>query len=555
MSSLDQDTAETAPSQSARAAPARLATSSRTRILPYLITILTVAAAALLGWQAWRAYMGTPWTRDGTVRAYVVKIAPQVAGQIVKLPVADNQFVHKGELLMLIDPTSYAIAVEQAEAEVDQAKAVADNARAESTRRQELNDLAVTVEERQTYASRSLSAQAQYQLAVASLQNARVNLQRTQILSPVNGYVTNLQARTGDYANVGQLQVSVIDADSYWVDGYFEETFLETIHEGDAASVKLMGYRRILKGHVQSIARGINVSNATPDASGLASVNPIFAFVRLAQRVPVRIRLEDVPGEVRLVAGMTATVEIEPGRTAASPLPSGPNAAASQAVVADSPPAPAAGKDAASSASTPAPDRTQAIGESPAQAKSTVAESASATATADMAPTTSGRSPDAPTVDSSPGAPANSSASLAPAPEMDGKTRERAADENAARPERLSRAEGLDERLLGAWAPSASDCREVFDSEAGKLTFRRPVNTFISAFIVGEREIHGVNGSCRIGRVSSMGGYFRIKLECSDAIGFLPIDARIKILSDTRISYGDVSNDPSIDAMYERCSR
>jgi multidrug resistance efflux pump len=555
MSSLDQDAAEAAPTQSARMAPAPVVAPSRPRLLPFLITIVTVAAAALLGWQGWQAYMGTPWTRDGTVRAYVVKIAPQVAGQIAKLPVTDNQFVRKGELLMLIDPTSYAIAVEEAKAQVDQARAVADNARAESIRRQELNSLAVTVEEQQTYASRSLSAEAQYQLAVASLQNARVNLERTKILSPVNGYVTNLLARSGDYANVGQLQVSVIDADSFWVDAYFEETFLETIHEGDEASVKLMGYRRILKGRVQSISRGINVPNAAPNASGLASVNPIFAFVRLAQRVPVRIQLEDVPDDVRLAAGLTATVEIEPGRTAvATPLPApGPNAAAGNETAAGSPPA-TVGKDAASSTSTPAPDRMQADGERPAQAKSTgaVAEGASASTTPDIAPATSGRLADAPAVESAPGAEPNLKAMT---PELEGKPRERSADEDASRPVRPGRADALDERLIGAWAPSISDCKDVFERQGGNLTFRRPANTFISAFIVGEREIRGVNGSCRIGQVSSMEGYFRIKLECSDAIGFLPEDARIRILSDAQISYGDVSNDPSIDQTYERCSR
>jgi multidrug resistance efflux pump len=307
MSGLEEDAAAVAPIQIS----GRVASAARIRILPLLITIGTVAVAALLGWQTWRIYMNPPWTRDGTVRAYVVRIAPQVAGQIAELPVVDNQFVHKGELLLLIDPTNYAIAVRQAEAAVDRAKAVADNAHAEWVRRQELNDLVVTTEERQTYASRSLSAEAEYQLALANLDSARVSLQRTQVLSTVNGYVTNLQTRSGDYANVGQPQLSVIDADSFWVDAYFEEAFLGTIQEGDTASVRLMGYRQILRGRVQSIARGINVPNATPDASGLASVNPIFTFVRLAQRVPVRIQLENVPSELRLIAGMTATVEID----------------------------------------------------------------------------------------------------------------------------------------------------------------------------------------------------------------------------------------------------
>ena len=289
------------------------------RVLPLLATLAAVALAALLGWGAWQYYMGTPWTRDGTVRAYVVKIAPQVAGEIVSLPVVDNQFVHRGDLLMLIDPRNYAIAVRQAQAAAEQAQAVADNARAEMIRRENLNSLAVTMEERQTYISQATTAEATYQTALANLEQARINFKRTKVRSPVDGYVTNLSAQLGDYANVGDLQLSVVNSDSYWVDAYFEETALSRIQEGDAATIKLMGYTPLLRGKVQGLARGINVPNATPDASGLASVNPIFTFVRLAQRVPVRIRIDEVPDGVKLIAGMTATVQIEPYK--AAPLP------------------------------------------------------------------------------------------------------------------------------------------------------------------------------------------------------------------------------------------
>jgi RND family efflux transporter MFP subunit len=280
--------------------------------LPVLATLVAVALGALLGWGAWQYYMGTPWTRDGAVRAYVVKIAPQVAGEIVSLPIVDNQFVRKGDLLMLIDPRNYSIAVRQAQASVEQAQAVADNARAEMVRREKLNDIAVTMEERQTYISQATSAEAAYQTALANLEQARINFKRTQVRSPVNGYVTNLSAQLGNYADVGSLQLSVVNSDSYWVDAYFEETSLGRIHEGDAATIKLMGYTPLLRGRVQGLSRGVDVPNATPDASGLASVNPIFTFVRLAQRVPVRIHIDEVPDDIKLVAGMTATVQIEP---------------------------------------------------------------------------------------------------------------------------------------------------------------------------------------------------------------------------------------------------
>jgi multidrug resistance efflux pump len=284
---------------------------SRFRLLPILITLIVLAMAVVLGRAMWDAYMGAPWTRDGTVRAYVVTMAPQVAGQIVQLPVKDNQFVHKGDLLMVIDPTNYRIAVSLDEAALEQAQANAKNVEKEAQRRQELTSLAVTKETKQTYAAEAVEAQAQVQQAQANLDQARVNLERTEIRSPVNGWVTNLLAQLGDYATVGENLISLVDADSFWVDGYFEETSLDAIQVGDPAEVKLMGYRQIIRGHVDSIARAINVANAQPNREGLAQVNPIFTWVRLAQRIPVRIHIDEVPKGVVLAAGETATVQID----------------------------------------------------------------------------------------------------------------------------------------------------------------------------------------------------------------------------------------------------
>ena len=290
---------------------------SRIRAVPVLVTLGTVALAALLSYAMWRAYVAAPWTRDGTVRVYVVTLAPEVAGRIVELPVADNQFVRKGDLLMVIDPTNYEIAVRQAEAAADQANATAKSAQAQSERRRKQTTLSVSEEEQQVFASNAQSANAAYQLSLANLDQARANLKRTRILSPVDGYITNLLTQLGDYVNVGDKSISVVKASSFWVDGYFEETNLSTIREGDPATIKLMGYNQIVRGHVDSIARGINVANAQPDPSGLASVNPIFTWVRLAQRVPVRIHIDQVPDGVRLSAGMTATVQIDPQSKAA----------------------------------------------------------------------------------------------------------------------------------------------------------------------------------------------------------------------------------------------
>jgi multidrug resistance efflux pump len=284
------------------------------RVLSICLTLAVLAVAVWLAPKMWDAYMGAPWTRDGTVRTYVVTLAPEVDGRIVELPVLDNQLVHKGDLLMVIDPTNYKIAVSVNEAAVAQAEANAQNAAREAKRREEESNLAVPIEQRQIYEAQAAVAQAQYQQAAANLDQARVNLQRTEIRSPVNGWITNLLAQIGDYAIAGQNKLSLVDADSFWIDGYFEETALGSIQVGDPADIKLIGYSAVARGHVGSIARGINVANAQPNGEGLATVNPIFTWVRLAQRIPVRINIDEIPKGVTLVGGMTATVQIDPGQ-------------------------------------------------------------------------------------------------------------------------------------------------------------------------------------------------------------------------------------------------
>jgi multidrug resistance efflux pump len=282
-----------------------------------LITLGTVAVAALLAWATWMAYMAAPWTRDGTVRAYVVTMAPEVAGRIVKLHVADNQFLHKGDDLFEIDPADYQIALERAQAQAQRDGAALDYARANESRKASLTKQGwASTDIYQQTTSTLHQSEGIVALDKAAIAKAQLDLRRTVIRSPVNGYVTNLLARLGDYATVGQRLISVVDADSFWIDGYFEETSLGRVHEGDPATVKLMGYSQLVRGHVDGVARGINIPNAQPDQTGLASVNPIFTWVRLAQRVPVRIHIDQVPDGLRLVAGMTATVQIDPHRAA-----------------------------------------------------------------------------------------------------------------------------------------------------------------------------------------------------------------------------------------------
>src|ERR1700726_3593013 len=296
-----------------RAASERVNIRSRIRLAPILITLGTVVVAVLFTWAMWQAYMGSPWTRDGTVRAYVVTMAPEVAGRIVRLPAGDNQLVHKGDVLFEIEPADYRIALEQAQAQAQRDGAALDYARANEGRQATLEGEGwVSKNVYQQVASTLHQLEAAVAVDRAAIAKAQLDLSRTVIRSPVNGYVTNLLAQLGDYATVGQRLISLVDADSFWIDGYFEETSLGRIHEGDPATVKLMGYSQVVRGHVGGVARGINVPNAQPDQSGLASVNPIFTWVRLAQRVPVRIHIDQVPDGVRLVAGATATVQIDP---------------------------------------------------------------------------------------------------------------------------------------------------------------------------------------------------------------------------------------------------
>jgi multidrug resistance efflux pump len=294
-------------------ASGRVDVKARIPVVPIFVTLGTVAVAALFAWAMWQAYMSAPWTRDGTVRAYVVTMAPEVAGRIVKLPVADNQFVHKGDVLFEIDPADYHIALEQAQAQAQRDGAALDYARANANRQTRLAKEGWTSTNFYEQTTSTMhQSEGVVALDKAATAKAQLDLSRTVIHSPVNGYVTNLLAQLGDYATVGQKLISVVDADSFWIDGYFEETGLGRIHQGDLATVKLMGYSQPVRGHVGGVARGIKIANAQPDSAGLASVNPIFTWVRLAQRVPVRIHIDQVPDGVLLVAGMTGTVQIDP---------------------------------------------------------------------------------------------------------------------------------------------------------------------------------------------------------------------------------------------------
>ena len=273
--------------------------------------------ALLAGAYVWEFYVVAPWTRDGTVRVQVANIAPQVAGQIVEVRVHDNQTVRKGDVLYMIDPIDFEVSVTSADAEVKNREADLSVKNAQSARRQALSTVSTSIEEKQQYAGTAKIAEASLESAQAQLRQAKVNLERTQVRSTVNGRVTNLLMRVGDYARTGTANISVVDTDSFWIDGYFEETKMPNIHVGDTADVKLMGFDPHLTGTVGSITLGISTANAAASTQGLPDVNPVYTWVRLAQRVPVRITIDHIPPDVPLIAGMTATVVINGGRAPA----------------------------------------------------------------------------------------------------------------------------------------------------------------------------------------------------------------------------------------------
>ena len=276
------------------------------------VTAILLVVAAILGVCAFWSYEYSPWTRDGRINAYVVDSAPEISGQVVNVPVQDNQFVHKGDKLYEIDARDYTAALKRSHAAVDAARARLAFDQENLQRRQQLRPGDVSAQERQSYATSVQADQAEVEAAEAALYKAGIDLERCQIRSPVNGWVTNLTVRVGNYASTGQRQMSVIDADSYWISGYFEETRLSNVSVGAAARAELMGYPGVdLLGHVESINNGIADTNTAPNPQGLPQVNPVFTWVRLAQRIPVRIHIDYVPDGVHLAIGETCTIDLD----------------------------------------------------------------------------------------------------------------------------------------------------------------------------------------------------------------------------------------------------
>ncbi|RDJ11520.1 efflux RND transporter periplasmic adaptor subunit [Rhizobium grahamii] len=276
----------------------------------FLLTGVMVALAGVLGWHLWDYYMDEPWTRDGKIRADVVRLAADVSGIVSEVDAKDNQAVRKGDVIFRIDQARFSLALRQAEAQIESSKAALDMARSDLELYRKLGESSVARQKIQQAETTVQQDEAAYSQAVISRDTAQLNLDRSVVRAPVNGVLTNFSMKPGNYVTAGTAVTALIDSDSYYVAGYFEENKLDRIQVGDAALVYLMGSKTPLKGHVDGVAGGIEDRERSDTSAQLANVTPTFTWVRLAQRVPVRVALDTLPDDTALVAGRTASVTI-----------------------------------------------------------------------------------------------------------------------------------------------------------------------------------------------------------------------------------------------------
>ncbi|MHA6233504.1 efflux RND transporter periplasmic adaptor subunit [Pseudomonas fluorescens group sp. PF-69] len=277
------------------------------------VTLCLVAVAIFAGFHLWQYYMLTPWTRDARIRADVVVISPDVSGWVRELKAYDNQQVKAGDLLLSIDRDRFEAALEKAQAVVQTRQQQLNLREREASRRASLGPQAISAELRENAQINAGIARGELREAQAEAKMAQINLDRSQVHAPRNGHITNLRLAEGNYVNAGQSVMALIDDSTFYVQAYFEETKLPRIRIGDPVKVWLMSAGEALQGHVESISRGITDRNTTPDGQLLAEVEPTFNWVRLAQRIPVRIKLDHVPEGLNLSAGMTASVQVQEG--------------------------------------------------------------------------------------------------------------------------------------------------------------------------------------------------------------------------------------------------
>lgn len=293
------------------------------KILRVAVTLLLVLIAAIAIFRAWSFYTESPWTRDAKFTADVVAIAPDVSGLLTAVPLRDNQPVKKGDLLLVVDKPRYQEALAQAEADVSYYQALAEEKKREASRRRSLGTNAMSQEQIDQASNDFSTVSHQLAKAIAVRNLARLDLARTEVRAPADGWVTNLNVHAGEFITRGSVAVALVKKDTFYLLAYMEETKLERVRPGYRVEITPLGSNRILTGTVDSIAAGVNNSSSAVDSKGLASVDSNLEWVRLAQRVPVKILLDEQQGDL-YPAGTTATVVIsgrrdgQPGRV--SPL-------------------------------------------------------------------------------------------------------------------------------------------------------------------------------------------------------------------------------------------
>lgn len=280
------------------------------KTIKYFSTIIVAVIAVLAGWWMWNYYMQSPWTRDGKVRAEQVSITPQISGSISELNIKDNQLVNKGDVLFVIDKTPFQIAELNAQAQLAKAQSDLTKANNEAKRRRNLSQNFISAEDLDSALLNVKAMQATVAAAQASLRQAQWQLAQTVVKAPVTGWVTNLSTRTGDYASTGKPLFALVDSHSFYVMGYFEETKLRHIQDGAPALITLYSGNIKLQGHVSSIGRAIYDQSVESNSGLVPDIKPNVPWVRLAQRVPVRIEFDTLPHDVTLVSGTTCSVSI-----------------------------------------------------------------------------------------------------------------------------------------------------------------------------------------------------------------------------------------------------
>jgi RND family efflux transporter MFP subunit len=280
-----------------------------------IINLALIGAVAWYAYQAFDEYINNPWTRDGQVRGHVIQVSPRVSGMVTHIAVIDNQFVSQGELLFSIDPEPFEIAIAQAEANLKRAKISSNASQIELERLQDIfrkDAGAVSQKDLDRREANYLQSLSQIDVATETLRGARLNLSYTQVHAAVDGYVSNIDFQIGTQAVANSPILALVDSNSFWVFGYFRESQIGQFSIGDPAKVTLMAYPDLpLQGTVESLGWGIAPSDGNSGAYLLPSIKPVFQWIRLAQRIPVRIKLEQVPQGVELRFGLTASVMIQ----------------------------------------------------------------------------------------------------------------------------------------------------------------------------------------------------------------------------------------------------